>query len=59
LINEIDGIDRHEKLILIGTTNSLDKVGVSIRRSGRLDKLIKVNVPGLKQRVEILRFYLK
>lgn len=45
--------------MLICTTNNLDKISVNIRRSGRLDKLIKVNVPGMKQRLEILRFYLE
>ena len=58
MINEIDNIEKHEKVMLICTTNDIEKINVNVRRSGRLDKLIKVNVPGLKERLDILRFYL-
>lgn len=58
LLEQIQGMDAKEPVIVIGATNFLDKVDPALRRAGRLDQVINVprpNVAGLEQ---IFAFYL-
>ncbi len=58
LLEQIQGMDEQEPVIVIGATNFLDKVDPALRRAGRLDQVISVprpNVAGLEQ---IFAYYL-
>jgi AAA+ superfamily predicted ATPase len=58
LLEQIQGMDAQEPLIVIGATNFLEKVDPALRRAGRLDQVINVprpNVAGLEQ---IFAYYL-
>ncbi|SCP06284.1 AAA family ATPase, putative [Plasmodium ovale] len=55
LLNNMDGIKKHTHIILIGATNYINKIDLALRRSGRFDKDIEINVPNLKDRISILK----
>lgn len=50
LLEQIQGMDANEPVIVIGATNHVDKVDPALRRAGRLDQVLQVprpNVAGL------------
>jgi len=58
VLEQIQGMDAGEPVIVIGATNFLEKVDPALRRAGRLDQVINVprpNVAGLEQ---IFAYYL-
>ncbi|SOV18727.1 AAA family ATPase, putative [Plasmodium gaboni] len=55
LLNNMDGIKKHTHTILIGSTNYINKIDLALRRSGRFDKEIEVNLPNLKDRISIFK----
>ncbi|XP_062617064.1 ATPase family gene 2 protein homolog B-like [Saccostrea cucullata] len=54
-LNYLDRISDCTNLAVIGATNRPAALDPSVRRPGRLDKEIMINVPTLSQRKEILR----
>ena len=59
LLSEIDGFKRLENVKVIGCTNRKDILDPAILRPGRLDRLIKINIPNEKERLEIFRVHTK
>ncbi|KAJ1626987.1 P-loop containing nucleoside triphosphate hydrolase protein [Pavlovales sp. CCMP2436] len=57
LLTELDGIERVEGVVLIGATNRLDLIDSALLRPGRLDVLIRVGLPTLPDRAEVLRVH--
>lgn len=58
LLEQVQGMDANEPVIVIGATNHVEKVDPALRRAGRLDQVIQLprpNVAGLEQ---IFSFYL-
>ena len=58
VLEQIQGIDPDEPVIVIGATNYAEKVDPALRRAGRLDQVINIprpNVAGLQQ---IFRYHL-
>ena len=58
LLEQIQGLDPDDPVIVIGATNHIDKVDPALRRAGRLDQVLQVprpNVAGLEQ---IFTYYL-
>ena len=58
VLEQIQGMDAKEPVIVIGATNFLEKVDPALRRAGRLDQVVNVprpNVAGLEQ---IFAYYL-
>ena len=58
VLEQIQGMDAKEPVIVIGATNFLERVDPALRRAGRLDQVINVprpNVAGLQQ---IFSYYL-
>ena len=52
LLEQIQGLDANEPVIVIGATNYLEKIDPALRRAGRLDQVIQLprpNVAGLEQ----------
>ena len=45
LMKELDSIYSAEKVLVIATTNQITNIDMGLRRSGRLDKEIKIEIP--------------
>lgn len=58
LLSQLDGFDRLNNIIVIGTTNHLDYIDESILRPGRFDLLIEIPFPNEKDLRNLLTFYL-
>ena len=59
ILTELDGLEELKDVVVIATTNRLDIVDPALLRPGRFDKLLKVPVPDLEARKDILRIHLK
>ncbi|MDP7116493.1 MAG: AAA family ATPase [Candidatus Woesearchaeota archaeon] len=59
LLAEIDGFKSLDNVKIIGCTNRRDILDPAILRPGRLDRHIKVDIPGDEGRQEILRIHTK
>ena len=58
LLVEMDGFESHQKVIIIAATNRPDALDPALKRPGRFDRLITVELPNFKGRVDILKMYL-
>lgn len=58
VLNNIDGIDsKHSELIIILTTNHVEKIEKAMIRPGRLDAIISVLPPDAKAAEKLVRIY--
>lgn len=55
LLNEIDGVDKKAKVLLIATTNAPQIVDSALMRPGRFDKIIEIGQPTEQDRVELIQ----
>lgn len=54
LLSLMDGLERRGEVIIIGATNKINNIDIALRRPGRFDREIEINVPNVKGRHEIL-----
>ncbi|CAO3591381.1 unnamed protein product [Absidia cylindrospora] len=54
LLNEMDGVEGRQGVIVIGCTNRPQQIDDAILRPGRLDQLIYVDIPTLDDRKDII-----
>jgi len=59
LLTEMDGIMTLEDVVIIAATNRPDIVDPAVLRPGRFDRLIYVNEPDERARLEIFKLYTK
>lgn len=59
LLNELDGFDGSEGIVVIAATNRLEDLDAALIRPGRFDKHLMVNLPDQKARLQILEVYAK
>ncbi|MDD2524501.1 MAG: AAA family ATPase [Endomicrobiia bacterium] len=61
LLVELDGLDsKRHNIVVIGATNANESVmDKALLRPGRFDRKIYINLPNLKEREELFKFYLK
>lgn len=59
LLEQIDGIEGREGVVIIGATNNLENIDHAMLRSGRLDQLIEIGMPNAADRIAILAAHLK
>ncbi|KAI8332783.1 P-loop containing nucleoside triphosphate hydrolase protein [Blakeslea trispora] len=59
LLNEMDGVEGRQGVVVIGCTNRPDQIDDAILRPGRLDQLIYVELPSLSDRIDIIKTILK
>ena len=59
LLTEMDGFEKSEGVIVIAATNKVDLLDDALLRAGRFDRRVYVELPGLDDREEILKIYLK
>ncbi|GMG39594.1 unnamed protein product [Ambrosiozyma monospora] len=59
LLVELDGFSQTEGIIIIGATNFPDSLDKALTRPGRFDKIVNVDLPDVRGRIEILKHHLK
>ncbi|UBF28072.1 AAA family ATPase [Kovacikia minuta CCNUW1] len=57
LLTELDGLQECLNVLLIGATNRPDALDPALRRAGRLDLQLKVDLPDLHSRLAILQVH--
>ena len=57
LLSELDGFEANENVIVMAATNRPDVLDSALLRPGRFDRRIAVDLPSLKDRVEILKIH--
>jgi transitional endoplasmic reticulum ATPase len=58
ILNIIDGIDtKHAELMVVLTTNDVEKINPSIVRPGRLDAVVEIQKPDAKAAERLIRHY--
>ncbi|KAI0246796.1 P-loop containing nucleoside triphosphate hydrolase protein [Lactifluus subvellereus] len=55
LLTELDGLDARRGVFVLAATNRPDMLDPAMRRPGRLDKLLYVDLPSPDERAEIVR----
>jgi ATP-dependent Zn protease len=59
LLTEMDGFEGSSGVIVIGATNKVELLDEALLRPGRFDRRVYVELPGLNDRIEILKVHLK
>ncbi len=59
LLTEMDGFDDDKTVIVLAATNRPDELDAALRRPGRFDREIPVELPDLEGRVAILSHYME
>ncbi len=61
LLAEMDGLDnaRNNGIVVIGASNRIDAIDAAVLRPGRLDRHIKLDIPTLSEREQVLNIYLQ
>merc|ERR1719445_1367704 len=59
MLTEMDGINPSKEIFFIGATNRPDIIDPAIRRPGRLDSMIFIDLPDFPARVSILKAVLR
>lgn len=59
LLNEMDGFDATEGVVLLAATNRPEILDPALTRPGRFDRQIRVELPDLKGREDILKVHAK
>ena len=57
LLTELDGLRSRDKVLVIGATNRPEALDSALIRPGRIDRILKIELPEENKRVEILKFY--
>ncbi|MBY5732191.1 AAA family ATPase [Rhizobium leguminosarum] len=59
LLEQLDGLEGREGVIVVAATNNPHKIDAAILRSGRLDRQVRIPLPDLKARAAIFRMHLR
>merc|ERR1712072_89575 len=59
LLTEMDGINPTKQIFFIGATNRPDIIDPALKRPGRLDQMIFIDIPDFPARVSILKATLR
>ncbi|MFX0006448.1 MAG: CDC48 family AAA ATPase, partial [Candidatus Hermodarchaeota archaeon] len=59
ILVEMDGIENRKSIVVIASTNRPDMVDSALLRPGRLDRLLYVEAPDIKERESILKVHTK
>jgi len=57
ILTVMDGLKSRGKVIVIGATNRVNAIDSALRRPGRFDREIEINVPGKAGRLTILKIH--
>ncbi len=59
LLTEMDGFDTNSGVIILAATNRADMLDNALKRAGRFDRQIHVDLPNLNEREEIFKVHLR
>ena len=59
LLTEMDGLEELHEVVVIGATNRPDMVDPALLRPGRFDRIILLDIPDEKARLEIFKIHTK
>ena len=59
LVTEMDGFIENSGVIVIGATNKIEMIDDALLRPGRFDRRVFISLPNYKDRIEILKIYLR
>jgi len=59
ILVEMDGFETNEQVIVIGATNRPDVLDPALRRPGRFDREVTINLPDINEREQILAVHAK
>ena len=59
LLTELDGLETLKDVVIIAATNRPDIMDPALLRHGRIDRVIFIEPPGEKERLEIFKIYTK
>jgi cell division protease FtsH len=59
LLSELDGFEKNESTIVIAATNRPDILDPALLRPGRFDRQITIDLPSMKDRIQILKIHAK
>nr|AZL87985.1 cell division protein FTSH [Harveyella mirabilis] len=59
LLTEMDGFENNNGIIIIAATNRIDILDSALLRPGRFDRQINLNMPNVKDRLNILNLHIK
>ncbi|MGA2130533.1 MAG: CDC48 family AAA ATPase [Candidatus Pacearchaeota archaeon] len=57
MLTLMDGLKSRGKVVVIGATNRVNSIDPALRRPGRFDREIEINVPGKEGRLSILKIH--
>jgi transitional endoplasmic reticulum ATPase len=57
LLKQMDGLKQRKNVIIIGATNRPEAIDPALRRPGRFDREIEINVPNREGRLAILKIH--
>ena len=53
----LDGMEQHHRLVVIAATNRPDVLNSALLRSGRFDRMLRLELPTTGERLEILKIH--
>ena len=59
LLQELDSIDEFSPVLVVATCNEIEPISGALLRSGRFDRILKMDIPDAETRLKILRHYLR
>ncbi|EJZ17303.1 cell division protein [Rhizobium sp. Pop5] len=59
LLEQLDGLDGREGVVVVGACNNPDWIDAAITRPGRLDRHVRIPLPDLEARAGIFRMHLR
>lgn len=57
ILTMMDGLKSRGKVIVIGATNRINSIDPALRRPGRFDREVEINVPGKEGRLSVLKIH--
>lgn len=58
LLTEMDGFDKESKIIVMAATNLSSVLDEALTRSGRFDRIIRIEKPSVTERKQVIQLYL-
>lgn len=58
ILQNLDGFRSNNNVLIIGTTNRPEDIDPALKRPGRIDKIIAVDLPGVDDRKDILELHI-
>lgn len=55
----MDGMERHDRLVVMAATNREDILDPALLRSGRFDRVLRLKPPSVDERIDILKIHVR